>query len=100
MMPALQRMASSLVPAALIAATQAFTEAGSDSSHAYGVALPGSLAQASVAFASVRAQPSTWAPRRAKTRAASSPIPELQPVTRMVLPASESPSVTCSAEVP
>ena len=65
-------------------ATQARMVAGSASSHASGMVLPSTLAQASFAFSTVRAVPMTRAPRSARTRIVSSPRPELQPVTRMV----------------
>ena len=55
------------------------------------------LAQASWPRSSVRAVPITCAPRNASTRIVSRPIPELQPVTTMVLPVRSMPAVTCSA---
>ena len=105
MIPALQIIASSLIPAAATEATHSRTLAGSDNSHASGTVAPVpvasvNLAQASRAFSIVRAVPTTRAPRSASTRIVSSPNPELQPVTSIVRPASEIPSVTCSAVVP
>jgi hypothetical protein len=73
------------------------TDAGSDSSQATAVVLPGTNPQVVIAFSAVRAAPITCAPRSASTRIASKPRPELQPVMRMVLPASGRPVVTSSA---
>jgi len=49
------------------------------------------------AFSSVRAAVSTRAPRSASTRAVSSPMPEVAPVTSIVRPSRSSPAVTASA---
>ena len=57
----------------------------------------GSFVQDRTAPSRVRAVPSTRAPRNDKIRHASAPRPEVQPVTRMVFPCRDNPSVTCSA---
>lgn len=84
----------------MIAATHARTLAGSESSHASGTVSPTAAWHASRAFSTVRAVPTTRAPRTESTRSASCPRPELQPVTSIVLPSSDSPSVTSSAVDP
>jgi hypothetical protein len=57
----------------------------------------GKLARALSAASWVRAVPMTWAPRSDNTLHASAPRPDVHPVTSIVLPVSESPSVTSSA---
>ena len=67
MIPALQMIASS-GGCSRIAATQARTDAGSDSSQATGTVLPVTLVQAVAALSALRAAPTTVAPRRARQR--------------------------------
>ena len=100
MTPALQTMASSGAAPVFTAATQARTDAGSESSQASGRKSPLSPAQASRAFSTVRAVAITRAPRSASARTVSSPSPELQPVTSIVLPPRSHPAVASSAVVP
>ena len=100
MTPALPMMASSGAAEDFTAATQARTDAGSDSSQASGRKSPLSPAQASRAFSTVRAVASTRAPRSANARIVWRPSPELQPVTSIVLPVRSHPAVASSAVVP
>ena len=103
-MPALQITASRRAPSARMVATAARTDWGSASSMATATVLPvlpeATLSQAAWAFVRSRAVPMTRAPRLVRTRRVSRPSPELQPVTTMVLPAREIPSVTSSAVEP
>src|SRR5262245_37671327 len=96
-MPALQISASIDGVIAWIALAHATTESKSLSSSATGVALPLMPAIASWPRSTVRAVPITCAPRSASTRIVSRPMPELQPVTTMVLPLMSMPAVTSSA---
>ena len=75
-------------------------DAGSVSSHATGSVTPTTFAEASRAFSSVRAAATTRAPWSASTRIVSKPIPELMPVTRIVLPDRSRSRVTSSAVEP
>ena len=100
MTPALPMIASSGAAPDFTAATQARTDAGSESSQASGRKSPLSPAQASRAFSTVRAVASTRAPRSASARIVSRPSPELQPVTSTVLPPRSHPAVASSAVVP
>ena len=85
---------------ARIVFAHATTESKSESSSTTGVALPFTLAHASWPRSSVRAVPITCAPRSASTRMVSSPMPELHPVTTMVLLERSMPAVTSSAVAP
>src|SRR3954470_12605307 len=100
MIPALQMIASRTRPCFFTDSTQARTLFGSERSHARGMVFPFTDAHAAFAFSTVRAVPTTRAPRIVRTRSDSRPRPELQPVTRIVLPSRLSPAVTFSALVP
>ena len=99
-MPALQTSASRRGASWCTCAAQSRTERTSARSSTTGVARPDTLALAALPLSDVRAVPITCAPRNASTRIVSRPIPELQPVTGMVLPRRSRPAVACSAVEP